>query len=87
MGVPVKLFTIRTSAVARRLVDFRWEATALKSCVDVAFLLRLRSEQSLKHAVVVLQKSMRNFVEHSENITKCGAVVHITSSFGCRCID
>jgi len=37
MGVPVKLFTIRTSAVARRLVDFRWEATALKSCVDVAF--------------------------------------------------
>jgi len=45
---PVELFTIRTSAVARRIVEFRWEATALKSCVDVAIYaasaLRTESE-------------------------------------------
>jgi len=34
---PVELFTIRTSAVARRVVEFRWEATELKSCVDGTF--------------------------------------------------
>jgi len=34
---PVELFTIRTSAVARRVVECRWEETALKSCVDGAF--------------------------------------------------
>jgi len=33
---PVELFAIRASKVARRVVEFRWEATALKSCVDVA---------------------------------------------------
>jgi len=51
----------------RGVVEFRQEATALKSYVDVQ---RLRSDQSLKHAVVILQESMRNFVKHSENVTK-----------------
>jgi len=51
------------------------------------FVQRLRSDRSLKHAVGILQESMKNFIEHSENVTKCGAVDHIASSFGCCCID
>jgi len=53
----------------------------------VHFVQRLRSEQSLKHAVVILQELVRNFVEHSENGAKCCAVDNIASSFGCCCID
>jgi len=49
----------------------------------VHFVLRLRSDQSLKYAVGILQESMKDFVEHSGNVTKCGAVDHIASSFGC----
>jgi len=42
---PVELSTIRTSAVVKSVVEFRWEATALKSCVDGAVpALRTESE-------------------------------------------
>jgi len=71
----------------RRVLSSDGRQLRLRVASMVRFLQRLRSEQSLKHAVVVLQESMKNFVEHSYNVTKCGAVNHIASSFGCCCID
>jgi len=75
----VELFTIQTSAVYRRVVEFRQELSVASM---VHFVKRLRSDQSLKHDVGILQESMKKFVEHSENVPKCGAVDHIASSFG-----
>jgi len=60
---------IGTCAVLRKVVEFKWEAIALKVALMVSFVQRLRYEQSLDRALAVYQDSKRNFIEHSENVT------------------